>query len=109
VIPVVWSKCLILAISLSFVFTGCNGTAPKWDAKIWAGHSQGGGFRRTQSNESFKCSDPKTDEGVWISYEDLGKLPNILSMCKKWKKGVDLEDVDLQFKVLTGEQIEPPH
>lgn len=44
---------------------------PVWQGKIWAGSSNLGGFRRAQSNEEMSCLQPKIDNYVAISYNDL--------------------------------------
>lgn len=97
--PANWNALSILILNaLLLSASSCNGTMPRWHGKIWAGHSATQSVRRTQEGQSFPTSDPRFDQGGWISYEDIRKLFDILQQCREWEKGTELVPVNVVLK-----------
>ena len=63
----------------------CN-PRPEWNAKFWAGDSQYGSIRRAQDHEIIECMDPRFDDYVCMTYDDIMKLEKeVLNRCESWR------------------------
>lgn len=63
-----------------------SGERPKWRAKFWAGDGSRESIRRVQDNEEIFCSDPRFDDYICVTYDDLEALEErVLSRCERWK------------------------
>lgn len=66
--------------------TGCLGNAPQLKPTLYAGDSANQGISRKQANETIKCTDPKMDDMVCMSYKDLECNFQVYVLgCAKWK------------------------
>lgn len=87
-------KNIILAGSLSLnvilLTVSCghrpDSSMPKWNGALWAGNSEIGGLKRTQSNQELSCLQPQMDNMVCMSYKALECLYSQLILnCSYWK------------------------
>jgi hypothetical protein len=82
--------------------SGCqtaSGPVPKVDVKLFNGDSAREGVTRANPGEpaqTIKCSDPRIDEGYWLSHADFNRVVNtLIGACDKWKPGTVLVDPEL--------------
>ena len=62
------------------------GNRPNWNAKFFAADHTTLTIVREQSDELVYCEEPKFDEYVCLTYEDLMRLEtDVLSKCEKWQ------------------------
>lgn len=105
-------KCFKLFVFL-LICVGCRTTVPKIDVQTWAGDSEHAGITRSQENKTIECKDPKMDEFVCVSYEDLKKIYETFFLCKQWT-GDTMSSLDKKAFYKTNQQVldrvvEPKH
>lgn len=78
---------LSVCLGVLFSLSSCKTPGmPDWDGKVYQGSSVVEGIVRSQENETIYCNEPKFDEFVCVSLEDLQKLYANILKCKKWEE-----------------------
>lgn len=80
-------KRVILA-SLSVLWvSGCKPEGmPEWNGKIWQGWPNYGAIVRKQEGEIIYCDEPRFEDYICVSVDDLAELQKNMLKCEKWKK-----------------------
>ena len=57
---------------------------PKIEISLWAGDSEREAISRSQESKSISCKDPRIDEFVCLSYDDLKNIYSTFLKCETW-------------------------
>lgn len=74
-----------VVIAFIMWISGCaHPIMPAIDVSTWAGDAQSSSIVRFQDDQEMKCTSPRFDQMVCMTYDDLKKLYLTMHKCMDW-------------------------
>jgi hypothetical protein len=75
---------LVVFVVTMLMGPGCAHPEMRFQVRSWAGDPSKGGVTRSQEERTVSCTDPKFDQFVCMTYDDLKDLYLSLRKCTAW-------------------------